>query len=46
MKLWSEKNVQVDLALIGSKAVSFFGSVGGNVVTQVTGMGITQRFRT
>ncbi|MEX6229747.1 F0F1 ATP synthase subunit gamma [Providencia hangzhouensis] len=39
MKLWSEKNVQVDLALIGSKAVSFFGSVGGNVVTQVTGMG-------
>ena len=39
MKLWSEKNIQVDLALIGSKAVSFFGSVGGNVVTQVTGMG-------
>ncbi|EKT53369.1 F0F1 ATP synthase subunit gamma [Providencia burhodogranariea] len=39
MKSWSEKNVQVDLALIGSKAVSFFGSVGGNVVTQVTGMG-------
>ncbi|HGN1707826.1 TPA: F0F1 ATP synthase subunit gamma [Providencia rettgeri] len=39
MKLWSEKNVQVDLALIGSKAVSFFSSVGGNVVTQVTGMG-------
>ncbi|EKT61396.1 F0F1 ATP synthase subunit gamma [Providencia sneebia] len=39
MKSWSEKNVQVDLALIGSKAVSFFASVGGNVVTQVTGMG-------
>lgn len=39
MKSWSEKNVEVDLALIGSKAVSFFGSVGGNVVTQVTGMG-------
>ncbi|EMA3640923.1 F0F1 ATP synthase subunit gamma [Providencia stuartii] len=39
MKTWSEKGVQVDLALIGSKAVSFFGSVGGNVVTQVTGMG-------
>ena len=39
MKSWSEKNVQVDLALIGSKAVSFFGSVGGNIVTQVTGMG-------
>ncbi|MBG6028408.1 F0F1 ATP synthase subunit gamma [Proteus mirabilis] len=39
MKEWSEKGVQVDLALIGSKAVSFFGSVGGNVVGQVTGMG-------
>ncbi|MCT8264144.1 F0F1 ATP synthase subunit gamma [Proteus terrae] len=39
MKGWSEKGVQVDLALIGSKATSFFGSVGGNVVGQVTGMG-------
>ncbi|MBG5951582.1 MULTISPECIES: F0F1 ATP synthase subunit gamma [Proteus] len=39
MKEWSEKGVQVDLALIGSKATSFFGSVGGNVVGQVTGMG-------
>ncbi|HCH50241.1 F0F1 ATP synthase subunit gamma [Escherichia coli] len=39
MKEWSEKGVQVDLALVGSKATSFFGSVGGNVVGQVTGMG-------
>ncbi|WP_193017165.1 F0F1 ATP synthase subunit gamma [Proteus sp. FME41] len=39
MKVWSEKGVQVDLALVGSKATSFFGSVGGNVVGQVTGMG-------
>ena len=39
MQEWSEKGVQVDLALIGSKAASFFGSVGGNVVGQVTGMG-------
>lgn len=39
MKGWSEKGVEVDLALIGSKAASFFGSVGGNVVAQVTGMG-------
>ncbi|MEQ4924688.1 F0F1 ATP synthase subunit gamma [Proteus hauseri] len=39
MKAWSEKGVQVDLALVGSKAASFFGSVGGNVVGQVTGMG-------
>lgn len=27
------------MALIGSKAASFFGSVGGNVVARVTGMG-------
>ncbi|MDX5630538.1 MULTISPECIES: F0F1 ATP synthase subunit gamma [unclassified Brenneria] len=39
MKSWNEKGVDVDLALIGSKAVSFFGSVGGNIVAQVTGMG-------
>ncbi|OCA56657.1 F0F1 ATP synthase subunit gamma [Photorhabdus namnaonensis] len=39
MKDWSDKGVQCDLALIGSKATSFFASVGGNVVAQVTGMG-------
>ena len=39
MKDWSDKGVQTDLALIGSKATSFFSSVGGNVVAQVTGMG-------
>lgn len=39
MKGWSEKGVETDLALIGSKAAAFFGSVGGNVVAQVTGMG-------
>lgn len=41
MKAWSDKGVQCDLAMIGSKGVSFFNSVGGNVVAQVTGMGIT-----
>ena len=39
MKEWSDTGVEVDLALVGSKAVSFFASVGGNVVGQVTGMG-------
>ncbi|NIG88756.1 MAG: F0F1 ATP synthase subunit gamma [Serratia symbiotica] len=39
MREWSAKGVQTDLALIGSKAVSFFCSVGGNTVAQVTGMG-------
>jgi len=39
MKAWSDKGVQSELAMIGSKGVSFFNSVGGNVVAQVTGMG-------
>ncbi|MGP1956408.1 MAG: F0F1 ATP synthase subunit gamma [Arsenophonus sp. NC-PE1-MAG3] len=38
MKSWTDKGVQIDLALIGSKSVSFFNSVGGNIVAQVTGM--------
>ena len=39
MKAWSDKGVQSDIAMIGSKGVSFFNSVGGNIVAQVTGMG-------
>ncbi|AWH88854.1 F0F1 ATP synthase subunit gamma [Limnobaculum parvum] len=39
MKEWNDKGVSVDLALIGSKGTSFFSSVGGNIVAQVTGMG-------
>ncbi|KAB8312757.1 F0F1 ATP synthase subunit gamma [Erwinia endophytica] len=39
MKSWSDKGVLSDLAIIGSKGLSFFNSVGGNVVAQVTGMG-------
>ncbi|MBX9445593.1 F0F1 ATP synthase subunit gamma [Dickeya chrysanthemi] len=39
MKAWNEKGAEVDLAMIGSKGVSFFGSVGANIVAQVTGMG-------
>lgn len=39
MKVWADKGVESDLAIIGSKGLSFFSSVGGNVVAQVTGMG-------
>ncbi|KYP97064.1 ATP F0F1 synthase subunit gamma [Sodalis-like endosymbiont of Proechinophthirus fluctus] len=41
MKEWNGKGVETELALIGSKAVSFFNSVGrgSKVVAQVTGMG-------
>ncbi|WP_392566118.1 F0F1 ATP synthase subunit gamma [Utexia brackfieldae] len=39
MKRWKDQNVDAELAVIGSRGVSFFNSIGGNVVTQVTGMG-------
>lgn len=39
MKEWNGKGVETELALIGSKAVFFFNSVGSKVVAQVTGMG-------
>ncbi|MFP3029051.1 MAG: F0F1 ATP synthase subunit gamma [Arsenophonus sp.] len=39
MKIWTDKGVQIDLALIGSKAISFFNSVSSNIVAQVSGMG-------
>jgi F-type H+-transporting ATPase subunit gamma len=38
-KEWKEKGCEVDMALIGSKAISFFRSVGGNVIATKTGMG-------
>ncbi|CAJ0990724.1 F0F1 ATP synthase subunit gamma [Pantoea sp. Nvir] len=39
MKIWSDKAVKSDLAIIGSKGLAFFGSVGGNILAQVTGIG-------
>lgn len=41
MKQWQEKDVEVDLAVVGSKATAFFGSFGGNVVAQASGLGDT-----
>jgi F-type H+-transporting ATPase subunit gamma len=39
MKGWSNKKVDIDLGLIGAKAGTFFGSVGGNVVANVANLG-------
>jgi len=36
MAEWKAKNIEIDLGLIGKKAVGFFRSFGGNVVTSVT----------
>lgn len=38
-KSWQEKGVDVDFAVIGSKATGFFNSYGGNVVAQADGLG-------
>lgn len=39
MKSWHERNVDIDLGLIGKKAQSFFRTFGGNVVCAVTDIG-------
>jgi len=39
MKKHSEAGVEVDLAVIGSKATSFFGGLGANIVAQATALG-------
>lgn len=39
MQDWQATNTEVDLCLVGSKAVSFFNSVGGNVVSATKDLG-------
>ena len=39
MRQWSEAGVEMELCLIGAKAGAFFASMGGNVVSQVRGLG-------
>lgn len=39
MKQHNEDSVEVDLAVIGSKATGFFGGLGANIVAQATALG-------
>ncbi len=39
MSSWREKNVDVDLVLVGAKSVQFFRRLGGNVVGTATHLG-------
>ncbi|MWN05383.1 MULTISPECIES: F0F1 ATP synthase subunit gamma [unclassified Gilliamella] len=39
MSAWQEKGVEADVALVGSRGVSFFSSVKANILTQVTNLG-------
>ncbi len=38
-KDWAEKDVEVDLCLVGAKGAAFFKSVGGNIVASVRDVG-------
>jgi F-type H+-transporting ATPase subunit gamma len=39
MKAWKEEGLELDLCIIGTKAVGFFNRIGGNIVGQATHMG-------
>ncbi|MDB1122580.1 F0F1 ATP synthase subunit gamma [Vibrio algarum] len=39
MQEWKEKNADIDLAIIGSKATAFFNNSGAKVAAQVSGLG-------
>ncbi len=39
MQSWSEKGIEIDLSLIGTKAISFFKSYGGNVISTSNHLG-------
>ncbi len=38
IKIWLERDVEIDLALIGSKAASFFNLKGINIIDETTGI--------
>ncbi len=38
-KEWADKDVAVDLCMVGAKGASFFGSMGGNIVASVRDVG-------
>lgn len=39
LKAWKDKNVSVELGLVGAKSVAFFQSIGLEIKGQVTGLG-------
>jgi F-type H+-transporting ATPase subunit gamma len=43
MKEWREEKLEIDIAVIGSKAMGFFKRLGGNVVSENSQLGDTPR---
>lgn len=43
MKAWNDKDVEVDVSIIGKKASGFFKRIGANIVSQVSDLGDAPR---
>ena len=43
MQEWQQKNVEIDLCLVGAKGTAFFKRLSGNIVSQVSHLGDTIR---
>jgi len=39
MKAWKEKDIEIDICVVGSKAAGFFKRIGGNVISHVEQLG-------
>ncbi|MDP5053089.1 MAG: F0F1 ATP synthase subunit gamma [Congregibacter sp.] len=39
MKKWADQGIEIDLSLVGSKAIAFFNSYGGNVIAVARDIG-------
>lgn len=39
MKAWADQDIEIDLSLVGSKAIAFFNSYGGNVIAVARDIG-------
>jgi F-type H+-transporting ATPase subunit gamma len=39
MKEWADKDIEIDLCLVGAKSAAFFNSYGGNVISAVRDLG-------
>ena len=44
MSSWQDKNIEIDLTMIGAKGLAFFRRVSGNIVSEATQLGDTPQF--
>ncbi len=46
MKEWDDKDIEIDICVVGAKAAAFFNSYGGNVVAAVRDLGENPKVKT